>query len=148
VDFKCFPHNAVFNFAKNSELTCEIVSESFFKSLKNQFDQMYADNPYLTNDQRFFERFTISQLDKVKTLHPKLPYDNSFIGVYFRKVFHEELNQEIQDTLTLEEKRANLMKMQEYAKAHKMPRSLQSALLIEILELGIKLDQYDETLFK
>ena len=80
-------------------------------------------------------------------MHPKIRKDKYFIGAYFQKHFYEELSKENQEVWSTDEKRANLLNLYKYAVTNKMPQSLQSSLLVEILELGIKLGIYDEELF-
>jgi hypothetical protein len=46
-----------------------------------------------------------------------------------------------------DEKRANLLNLYKYATTNNMPQSLRSSLLVEILDLGIKIGVYDEELF-
>lgn len=49
--------------------------------------------------------------------------------------------------MTLEDKRSNFERLYQFAKSKDII-GLQSTLLLEILELGIKLGIYDETLFR
>jgi len=87
-------------------------------------------------------------MDKLASLHPKIREDKVFTGSYFQKQFSEELNQENQEVWSTEEKRSNLLTLYSFAHSKNMPKSLQSALLIEVLDLGVKQGVYDEKLFR
>jgi len=82
------------------------------------------------------------------SLNPKVREDTAFIGSYFQKQFAEELSKENQEIWGNDEKRANLITLYSYAKSKNMPKSLQSSLLIEILDLGIRVNIFDEKLFR
>lgn len=74
-----------------------------------------------------------------------LKADENWIGKLFEKKFHYELDYEVKDNFTLEQRREQLISMYEASK--KRPQSLKSALLLEILENGMKLDIYDKKYF-
>ena len=74
--------------------------------------------------------------------------DKSFVQAYFSKVFSEELSAVYQENLSHEEKYQNLNRLYQYAKSRDLPKSLSLNLLHEILTLTIKLDAYNEELFK
>lgn len=75
--------------------------------------------------------------------------ENKFFNVvYFSKVFSEELSEDYQENLSNQEKYDNLMNLRKFAIENKLSKSLIQNLLQEILELSMKLDSYDETLFK
>ena len=67
---------------------------------------------------------------------------------YFSKVFAVELSADMQEHLTIEDKLQNLKTLYQYAKSRKMTKSLIKNLQHEILALTIKLEEYDEELFK
>lgn len=71
-----------------------------------------------------------------------------FVSAYFSKVFSNELMEENQEILTRQEKYDCLFRLYQYAKTKKLPESLISNLLHEILALSIKLDDYKQDLFK
>lgn len=75
----------------------------------------------------------------------RLKIDENWIGKLFEKKFHYELDEEYKDLFTLEERREQLIRM--YDGSKNRPQSLQSALLLEILENGMKLDIYDKKYF-
>ena len=87
-------------------------------------------------------------MDRLASLHPKIREDKLFTGSYFQKTFNEELSLSNQEIWSHEEKRSNLLQLYTYAKSKNMPRSLQSSLLIEVLDLGIKIGTYEEVLFR
>eukprot|EP00350_Pseudokeronopsis_sp_OXSARD2_P010499 CAMPEP_0170567674 /NCGR_PEP_ID=MMETSP0211-20121228/80632_1 /TAXON_ID=311385 /ORGANISM="Pseudokeronopsis sp., Strain OXSARD2" /LENGTH=57 /DNA_ID=CAMNT_0010889197 /DNA_START=741 /DNA_END=914 /DNA_ORIENTATION=+ len=53
-----------------------------------------------------------------------LKRDKNFIGAYFSKQFHEELSDDVKEYLSPDEKRSNLERLYQYAKANSMPKSL------------------------
>lgn len=71
--------------------------------------------------------------------------DKTFIGNLFEKKFNYELDECNKDTFTLEERREQLIRM--YDATDGSPQSFRSALLLEILENGLKLEIYDKNYF-
>jgi len=67
---------------------------------------------------------------------------------FFSKTFSEELSSEYQEFLTQEMKLDNLKNLLEFAEKHEVADSLVQNLLHEIMTLTIKLDQFNEELFK
>jgi hypothetical protein len=126
----------------------DLQNPSFYEALKAFFLKEYTTNKYFELNQTLLDRLTVAQLDKLATLHPKIREDRVYIGSYFQKQFSEELSKENQEVWTTDEKRANLLTLYNFAKNKSMPKSLQAALLLEILDLGIKVGQYDEALFR
>jgi len=135
-----------------------VTNESFFAKICDHFADlltkeksgkprdMFEDQSY------FFERCTIWQLDKFKNLMRDRGHDLSeridFVKAYFSKTFSYELSQEMQESLSIEEKYENLEKLYNYAKTKNLPKSLVQNLQHEILTTSIKLDKYDVELFK
>ena len=66
-------------------------------------------------------------------------------GKHLKKKFHFELDDNNKEMFTLEERRQQLIEM--YDASHDRPQSFKSALLLEILENGLKLDIYDKNYF-
>ena len=90
----------------------------------------------------------MQQMDKIASLTPKIREDKPFTGSYFQKTFNEELSLSNQEIWSHDEKRSNLLQLYSYAKSKNMPKTLQGSLLIEVLDLGIKIGTYDEVLFR
>ena len=126
----------------------DLVNPKFWESLGKYFEKEYTTNKHFELSQTMLDRLTLKQLDKLATLHAKVREDKAFIGSYFQKQFAEELSLENQEVWSPEEKRSNLLTLYNYAKSKNMPKSLQASLLIEVLDLGIKVNQYDEKLFR
>ena len=118
----------------------DLVNPKFWEALSKHLDKEYSTNKHFELSQTLLDRLTLPQLDKLATLHAKVREDKTFIGSYFQKQFAEELSLENQEVWGPEEKRANLLTLYTYAKSKNMPKSLQSSLLIEILDLGIKVN--------
>lgn len=99
-----------------------------------------------------FSSLTIEQLDRINSyLGSKglniMDKNTDFVAAYFSKVFSNELMAENQDIMTLEEKFETLQRLFQYAKTRKLPDSLVSNLLHEILALSIKQDDFKIDLF-
>ncbi|CDW90653.1 UNKNOWN [Stylonychia lemnae] len=150
LDFTQYHHKSVAFWAFcNSSRISDIQNDSFFESLKAFFNERYEQKKTFLLDHNFL-RFglTLQQLDRLGALHPKIKEDKHFIGSYFQKQFHDELSSENQEAMSNDEKRANLLQLYNYTKSKNMPQSLQSQLLSDALDLGIKLNIYDEDLFR
>lgn len=126
----------------------DLQNESFFERLKVFFEAEFPRNKHFELNQQLCDHLTLAQMDKLASLHPKIREDKVFTGSYFQKQFSEELNQENQEVWSTEEKRSNLLTLYSFAHSKNMPKSLQSALLIEVLDLGVKQGVYDEKLFR
>ena len=137
----------------------EIECDSFFKRLAESYDAISKremDHPAPSTGRlssTFFEAFTIAQLDKFNTHakglnHNLLQKESNFAMAFFSKTFSEELSKDYQEFLTQDQKLDNLKNLLDYAEKHKVADSLVQNLLHEIMTLTIKLDQFDEDLFK
>ena len=141
----------------------EIESDSFFKRMAEAYDAQSknerhdypgAPPPGAGRLQfSFFDAFTIDQLTKcnshAKALgHNMLQKEPGFAMAFFSKNFSEELSREYQEFKTQDQKLSNLKNLLEFAEKHKVADSLVQNLQHEILTLTIKLDQFDEELFK
>ncbi len=155
IDFTLFKPEAVYHFAMSTYRAFDIENPTFYTALKNFFVEAYTPPPHsraqfssFTIEPSFCNMLTLEQMDKVKAFMPeKIGEDLTFIGAYFQKVFHEELSSEYQDTLNSEQKYANLETLLRYAKTNKMPNSLISSLVHELLNLGIELRRYSQEYF-
>jgi hypothetical protein len=74
--------------------------------------------------------------------------NTDFVQCYFSKIFSNELSKENQDHMDDREKLDNLQVLYKAAKQRKLPKSLISSLLKEILLLTVKLEDYKEDYFK
>jgi len=121
-------------------------------SLYETYAKWLADNfkkhKYYNLDPTTLKYMTMEQMDKLKAKLPNLGSEATFAGIYTSKKFSRELSEEENSHLTYMEKRENLIKMYEYARQlpHKLI-GLKSAVLLEILENGLKVDIYDEKYF-
>ncbi len=108
----------------------------------------YKKNKYYGVNPEILRNMTIEQMERLRNKLPGLNEDETFSGIYVSKKFSRELSEEENSHLTYKERRANLIKMYEYAKIlpHKLS-GLKSSLLLEILENGLKLDLYEESYF-
>lgn len=88
---------------------------------------------------------TIEQLEALGKMNSSVRSDRNFIGTLFKKIHHDKLDPERISDLTFEQRREELIEMYNAAKDH--PQSFRTALLHEILEMGVKLDIYDKDLF-
>ena len=120
-------------------------NDSFWQKLIDTFDQKFKTDKYFTPDQYLYDRFTLQQLEYLGEKLEKMKKDTHYVGKVFEKKFHFELDPENKDSFTLEQRRDQLIAMYEASKER--PQSFKSALLLEILENGIKLDIYDKNYF-
>lgn len=99
-------------------------------------------------DSKILNNMTTEQMEKLLKIVPFLKTDSTFFGIFFSKKFQMELSKDENLYLNFQEKRINLIKMLEFTKsfAGKM-KSLSSALLLEILENGLRTENYDEGYF-
>ena len=152
IDFSKYHHRSVyFSFATNGtfgKAISDLQNDSFYEALKKFFENEYLTNKHFELNQTFLDRLTLQQMDRLASLHVKIREDKLFTGSYFQKMFNEELSLSNQEIWSHDEKRSNLLQLYTYTKNKNMPRSLQSSLLIEVLDLGIKIGTYDEALFR
>ena len=116
-----------------------------------QKDPKQAKEPQYAES--FFKAFTIQQLDTLSKLLTKKGCDiaelnTQYVSSYFAKIYSNELSKENQDHMDDGEKLANLVCLYKAAKQRKLPKSLASSLLYEILLLTVKLEDYKEDYFK
>ena len=129
-----FPHSY-------AAITCESFWNKFFDTLTQKFQRDLS----FTFPSTLYDKFTLEQLENLGEKVPQLLEDSDYIGTIFGKKFHFELDEENKDTFTLDERREHLIRMYEASKNR--PQSLKSALLLEILENGIKQDIFDKGYF-
>jgi hypothetical protein len=145
VNFNKISENEFWQFLNYVENFASLESESFWEKLVTSFDQKYKTNKFYTPDTYLYDRFTLDQLEMLGEKLEAIKKDSHFIGKIFEKKFHFELDEENKDSFTLEERRDQLIMM--YKASDNRPQSFKSALLIEILENGVKLDTFDKSYF-
>ena len=91
---------------------------SFLKQFKLYFDDMWKQNQYYQVEQHLLAKCTIEQLEKLGKMSSKVKNDTHFIGTLFQKQFHEKLDKERVEDLTLEQRREELIEMYECSKGH------------------------------
>ena len=113
--------------------------------MSKYFDKMAKDNKYYTVEDHILEKMTIEQLNTLGKLNSKVKASNIFIGRLFNKVNHTKLDRERIEDLSFTERRQELVEMYDSSRSH--PQSFRTALLHEILEIGLKLDIFDKAHF-
>ncbi len=103
---------------------------------------------YYTWDRNMLGRLTLQQLERLRELCPEHTGDIQFIGALFRKRFHQELVH-AEDGLPLKERRADLLRMYEFACGFPADKvsGLKGSLLLEILDNGVKQELFEEKYF-
>ena len=90
----------------------------------------------------------IEKIDKLADKIKGIKEENSFIGIYLNKKFSKELDKDENDNLSHREKRTNLIKIYDYiSKLPSVFQGLKSTILLEILENGLMIDEYNEDYF-
>ena len=145
VDFNRISESEFLGFLSNWDTFATMANDSFWDKLMTTFDQKYKSNKHYSPDSYLYDKFTLEQLEMLGGLVEQIKYDNNYIGKLFEKKFHFELDQENKDSFTLEQRREQLIAM--YDASKERPQSLKSALLLEILENGVKMDIYDKNYF-
>ncbi|CAI2378280.1 unnamed protein product [Moneuplotes crassus] len=145
VDFRKIPQEDFWGFLSTPTTFAPINNESFWNKLIETINQKYKTNIHFRVDQYLFDKFTLDQLEILGESVPQLKDDPHYIGKIFEKKFHFELDSENKDTFTYEERREQLIMM--YKASENRPQSFKSALLLEILENGIKLNTFDKGFF-
>ena len=145
VDFNRISESEFLGFLSNWDTFATMANDSFWDKLMTTFDQKYKSNKHYSPDSYLYDKFTLEQLEMLGGLVEQIKYDNNYIGKLFEKKFHFELDQENKDSFTLEQRREQLIAM--YDESKDRPQSLKSALLLEILENGVKMDIYDKNYF-
>ena len=145
IDFGKISENEFLGFLGSCESFAAMTNKTFWEKLVTTYDQKYKANKHFSPDQYIYDKFTLQQLEMLGEKLHKLKSDVHYIGKMFEKKFHFELDEENKDTFNLEQRREQLIRM--YNASTDRPQSLKSALLLEILENGIKLDIYDKDFF-
>ena len=145
MDFKKITDEEFLSFVRSASNLSDITSKSFMDKFASSLDQQYKSNQWFTFENYICDKLTISQMEILEKKVIQLKSDENWIGKMFEKKFHYELDNEYKETFSLEERREQLIMMYEYSKNR--PQSLQSSLLLEILENGMKLDIYDKKYF-
>ena len=144
-DFTGISDGALWSFIQCQTSFAGFINDSFFKQLYINMQQNYRINKNYSPSAIIYDKFTLEQLEMFGKEVPEIKSDSHYIGKIFEKRFHFELDHENKDTFTLEERREQLIQM--YKASEDRPQSLKSALLLEILENGVKLDIYDKNYF-
>ena len=121
------------------------TTESFWNKMVDTLTQKFQRDYSFQIPYYLYDRFTLDKLEELGEKIPQIVEDSNYIGKIFEKKFHFELDSENEDTFTLDERREQLIRMYEASKDR--PQSLKSALLLEILENGIKQDIFDKGYF-
>ena len=116
-------------------------SPSFYNRIKAHFTKQYKENRYFTMRESMLKWMNLTQLKTIQDIIPATKEDVIFTKIMLTKIFHEELDEKKNSQLSPEERRANLIKIYQYAKKnlHKKHKSLQSVLLEQVLQNGITL---------
>lgn len=145
VNFLKIADNVFSQFMAQCLTFADINNESFFEKLAVTLTQNYKKNKNYSPESQLFDRLTLEQLEGLGSKVEELQKNFDYIGKIFEKRFHFELDNENKDSFTLEERREQLIQM--YDASENRPQSFKSALLLEILENGVKLDIYDKKYF-
>ena len=145
MDFKKITDEEFLGFIRSVSNLSDITSKSFMDKFASALDQQYKNYQWYQFENYICDKLTIEQMEILEKKVIQLKSDENWIGKMFEKRFHYELDNEYKETFTLEERREQLIKMYEYSKNR--PQSLQTSLLLEILENGMKLDIYDKKYF-
>ena len=105
----------------------------------------YKKNKHYTLGCVCLDKLTISQLEDIAAKVSAVKDDKNYIGKLFEKKFHLELDSNNKENFSIEERREQLIQM--YEASSERPQSFKSAILLEILENGLKLDIYDKKYF-
>ena len=123
----------------------EISWKSFMNKLVSYWKASFKKNKHFTLGWLCLDKLTISQIEEISSKVSALKDDKNFIGKLFEKKFHLELDSNSKDNFSIEERRDQLIQM--YDASSDRPQSFKSAILLEILENGLKLDIYDKKYF-
>jgi hypothetical protein len=145
LDFKKIGDNVFMQFIGRCSSFADLENKTFFEKLVDSINQLYKKNKLYSPDSTLYDKFTLDQLEMLGEKLEKLKADSHYIGKIFEKRFHFELDNENRNSFTLEERREQLVKM--YEASSNRPQSFKSALLLEILENGVKLDIFDKNYF-
>ena len=144
-NFEGMSNDALWSFIQIQPSFAGFTNDSFFKQMYVNMQQNYKINKNFSPSASIYDKFSLEQLEAFGTEVPQLKSDSHYIGKIFEKRFHFELDHENKDSFTLQERRDQLIEM--YKASKDRPQSLKSALLLEILENGVKLDIYDKNYF-
>ena len=141
INFAKISESEFLGFLNNCESFAYLSNESFWEKLVSTYDQKRKANKFFSPENYLYDKYTLEQMEKLGDRLKWLKEDTHYIGKMFEKRFHFELDEENKTSFTLEQRREQLISM--YDASQNRPQSLRSALLLEILENGIKLDIYD-----
>lgn len=145
MDFSKVTNDEFMNFVRNATAIGDITCKSFTAKFATYVSDKHKENQYFNLEYYLLDKLTIEQMEAIEKNCTLLKSDENWIGKIFEKKFHYELDDEAKDNFTIEERREQLIRM--YDASKNRPQSLKSALLLEILENGMKLDIYDRKYF-
>jgi hypothetical protein len=123
----------------------ELTTPTFMQKLVNFMNNNFKKNKHYPVVSYHLDNLNLSQLEELGSKCPEIRDDKTFIGTAFEKRFHFELDSSNKELFSLEERRGQLIEM--YEASNDRPQSFKSALLLEILEIGLKLGIYDKKYF-
>lgn len=145
VDYTKLSDKAFLTFLNVCQNIRDLSAKSFMTKLVTFFKNNYKINRHYIVNCSHLDKLTIEQLEELGSKCPYIKEDKNFIGKTFEKKFHFELDDNNKDLFSLDERREQLIRM--YEASTERPQSFRSALLLEILENGMKLDIYDKKYF-
>lgn len=145
VDYTKLSDKSFATFLNMCQSLGELTTKSFLTKLSTYVKANYKTNKHFSLSCTILDRLTLEQLESLGSKCPHIKNDKDFIGKIFEKRFHVELDDNNKEHFTLEERRNQLIQM--YEASEDRPQSFKSAILLEILENGMKLDIYDHKYF-
>ena len=149
VDFSRMEENDVDNLINSLESLGVITAKSFIprlsQILKARYDNMDYGH-YYSIPHHYVNKMTIKQMDELARKLSRVKSDSTFKTMHFEKQYHQFFqNPEYYECTSHEGIRDLLVSIRN--ESGRSEESLRSALLLDILTYGIKLDQYDKNLF-
>jgi hypothetical protein len=116
-------------------------NEESFYQLAARFAQQKKEEGILNYpfQEEFFRCITITQLEKFLQMFPPKKNEKHLYFYLIDKKFHKELTKSHHNSLSVQEKRENLIKIYEFIHSYSHFENLESCYLIEILYNGILL---------
>jgi hypothetical protein len=144
VDFSKIPKSSFERFLQIDSFA-NISNDSFWIKLLSTWEKSFEEDKYFNPPAYLYDKMTLEQMEMIGSKLKQLAKDSNYIGKIFQKKFHFELDNDNKDNFTFEERREQLIAM--YDDSKERPQGFRSALLLEILENGVKLDVYDKHYF-
>ena len=149
VDFSRMEENDIDNLINNLDSLGVITAKSFIPRLAQILKKRYDSKNYgyyYSIPHHYVNKMTIKQLDELGRKLSKVKSDNTFKTMHFEKQYHQFFhNPEYFECTSNQEIRDLLVSIRN--ESGKSEGSLRSALLLDILTYGIKLDEYDKNQF-